>query len=117
MSATPASTALRVTNRLAVVLAMTRARVVLPVPGGPERSIEESWSFWIARRRSRPGPTMCSCPANSSRLRGRIREASGSADEAPREPPPPWAEKRAYRPWLAYWADHPDQELPFQTLW
>ena len=37
MSATPASTALRVTKRLAVVLAMTRARVVLPVPGGPER--------------------------------------------------------------------------------
>ena len=35
ISLTPASTALMLTKWLAVVLAMTRARVVLPVPGGP----------------------------------------------------------------------------------
>ena len=35
--ATPYRTAFRVTKRLVVVLAMTRASVVLPVPGGPEK--------------------------------------------------------------------------------
>jgi len=35
ISFTPASTALMVMKLLSVVLAMTRARVVFPVPGGP----------------------------------------------------------------------------------
>ena len=33
----------------------------------------------IARRNNRPGPTMCSCPMNSSSVRGRMRAASGAS--------------------------------------
>ena len=89
MSATPASTAFSEMKRLFVPLAMTRARVVLPVPGGPEKISDESWSFWMARRSRRPGPTMCSWPTNSSRLRGRMRAARGSAPPRPAEPDSP----------------------------
>gem|GEM_PF-6328238 len=43
---------------------------------------DESLSAWIALRKSRPFPTICSCPIYSSRLRGRIRAASGSRSAA-----------------------------------
>lgn len=52
------------------------ASVVLPHPGGPYSKIEEMRSPSIARRSRRPGPTICSWPIYSSRLRGRIRSAS-----------------------------------------
>ena len=58
--------------------ALSKASVVLPVPGGPHNKIEEnSRSDSIARRKSRPGPTRSSCPTYSSSERARIRAASG----------------------------------------
>ena len=44
MSFTPASTALNGTKTAPVRLAMMRASVVLPVPGGPQRMSEGTWS-------------------------------------------------------------------------
>ncbi len=44
--------------------------------------IDEMRSASIARRSSLPGPRMCSWPAYSSSVRGRIRAASGVAAAA-----------------------------------
>ena len=77
ISFTPPSTALNPTNSAPVRFATMRARVVLPVPGGPHRMSEGTWSASMARRSAVPGPSTCSCPAKSSRRRGRIRSASG----------------------------------------
>ena len=60
-----------------VRLAMMRARVVLPTPGGPQKIIEDTMSSSISRRSTFPAPMRCVCPANSSRLCGRRREARG----------------------------------------
>ena len=57
---------------------MMRAKVVLPVPGGPKKIKEDNWSAEIARRSKRPGAMICSCPMNSSRTRGRILAAKGA---------------------------------------
>ena len=54
-SLTPAVTADRATNALAVAPAISRARVVLPVPGGPQRITDDSRSASIRARRGRPG--------------------------------------------------------------
>ena len=62
-----------------VALAMMRARVVLPEPGGPQKMREVSWSVSISRRSSFPSPRRCSCPMNSSTVRGRIRSARGAS--------------------------------------
>ncbi len=48
-------------------------------PGGPHRIIEWRSPFSIAVRSSRPSPRRCAWPTNSSRLRGRMRSASGAA--------------------------------------
>ena len=77
-SFTPASTALRLLKWARVLPAMIRARVVLPVPGGPCRIRLPTRSAAMARRSSRPGPRIASCPTKSSRLRGRIRSARGA---------------------------------------
>ena len=76
-SATPALTALRGTKCDDVTRAINRASVVLPLPGGPHRIIEPTRSSSMARRSSCSGPTRCSWPTNSSRVRGRMRAASG----------------------------------------
>ena len=55
-SFTPASTALRLLKWARVLPAMIRARVVLPVPGGPCRIRLPTRSAAMARRSSRPGP-------------------------------------------------------------
>ena len=78
-SATPLVTALSLTNSLRVWFAMMEASVVLPVPGGPQKMELVSRSASIARRNSRPGPTMASCPMNSCSVRGRMRSASGAS--------------------------------------
>src|SRR6266702_2258677 len=65
ISLTPASTAEKGTKRAPATWAMRKATVVLPVPGGPQRIIE--------------------CRRPSSRLRGRIRSASGAGGDVPGE--------------------------------
>ena len=67
------------TKALAVVVpAMSWARVVLPVPGGPQRITEDRRSASIRARSGMPGPSRCSWPTTSSRRAGRIRAASGA---------------------------------------
>src|SRR5579859_758230 len=53
--------------------------VVFPTPGGPQRMREGMLFASTARRRALPGPMALSCPATSSRERGRIRSASGAS--------------------------------------
>ena len=73
----PDSTALKATNSAFVRSAISRASVVLPVPGGPHRMIDCSRSRSIISRSGRPGVTRSSWPTISSSDRGRIRSASG----------------------------------------
>src|SRR4029453_13606590 len=79
ISATLLSTPLIRINLAWVISEMMRARVVFPLPGGPEKITDGKRSASIARRNSFPGPRMCSWPTNSSSKRGRIRVASGAA--------------------------------------
>src|SRR6266542_1631160 len=76
-SATPLMTADIVVKRAPIASARSRARVVLPLPGGPHSSSEPSWPRSTERRRGPRSPTRCSCPTNSSSVRGRIRAARG----------------------------------------
>src|SRR5450759_892654 len=89
MSATPDVTAETSAKNALVVLAMTFARLVLPLPAGPYRISEESSSRSMALRSAVPGPTASFWPTNSSRVRGRMRAARGaplvSASSAPAE--------------------------------
>jgi len=77
MSFTPADTADIWTKAAFVAPASSRARVVFPVPGGPQRMSEGRAPPSTARRSRRPGPVRCSWPTSSSREAGRIRSASG----------------------------------------
>ncbi len=74
----PAVTAERVSNALAVAPATSRAMVVLPVPGGPHRMTDDSRSASINVRSGRPAPSRSSWPTTSSRVVGRSRAASGA---------------------------------------
>ena len=74
----PASTALNATNSAFVRSAISRASVVLPVPGGPHRMIDCSRSRSIISRSGRPGATSSSWPTISSSVRGRMRSARGT---------------------------------------
>jgi hypothetical protein len=67
-----------------VALAMMWASEVFPVPAGPHRITDRSSSDSIRARRALPGPSTCPCPTNSSRVRGRIRAASGASWSASR---------------------------------
>ena len=90
-SLTPADTAETSTNRRSVCWLTIEAIVVFPVPGGPHSSSDIDWSPSISRRSGAPAARSCSWPTSSSRVRGRIRTASG-ADAcvlAARAPPPP----------------------------
>ena len=74
-----------------VVSAMILASVVLPTPGGPQRIMEpdpesSSLSRSICTRNGLPGPSRCSCPLYSSRVRGRIRSAKGAVRTVPLGP-------------------------------
>ena len=77
-SFTPAAVADSVTRCLAVASASRRARVVLPVPAGPHRIDDPTRSDSASRRKGAPGPTRCSWPTTSSRVRGRRRAARGA---------------------------------------
>src|SRR3989442_11750919 len=81
-SATPEATADTGSKCELVIAAMMRARVVLPVPGGPQKISEGSRSSSMARRSNRPSPTRCSWPTNCSSLDGRILAASGACRSA-----------------------------------
>ena len=67
-----------------VAWAMMWASEVFPVPAGPHRITDRSSSASISARRALPGPSTCPCPTNSSRVRGRIRAASGASWSASR---------------------------------
>src|SRR3989442_5292158 len=77
ISLMPARTAVKETNSELVRRAMSRASVVLPQPGGPQKSMELKLSFSICARSDLPGARSFPWPMNSSRVRGRIRSASG----------------------------------------
>ena len=77
MRGTPSDTALNGTKALDVVVATSRASVVLPVPGGPQKIMDPGTPRSIASRNGRPGASNGSWPTNSSSPRGRIRAASG----------------------------------------
>ena len=82
-SFTPAAVAESVVRCLAVVSARRRARVVLPVPAGPQRMEETTRSDSARTRSGAPGATRCSWPTISSSVRGRRRVAKrGLALEA-----------------------------------
>ncbi|MDQ1358833.1 MAG: hypothetical protein QOG44_3206 [Acidimicrobiaceae bacterium] len=55
-SFTPAVTAESPTNARRVAPAINRARVVFPVPGGPQRITDDNRSASIRARKGRPGP-------------------------------------------------------------
>ena len=74
----PEETAEKCTHRAPVLLARICAKVVLPLPGGPQRTKDLSWPLSAISVRIRPGPRRCFCPTNSPRFRGRIRSASGA---------------------------------------
>src|SRR5207253_11196524 len=67
------------TNRARVVLAIMRASVVFPDPGGPQRIIDGMRSLAMALRRKRPSPNTSSRPTTSSIVFGRNRSASGAS--------------------------------------
>ena len=77
ISLMPLVTALKSMKLAWVRPAMMRARVVFPTPGGPQKIMEEMRSWSINCRKIFPSPKRCSCPTNSSRVRGRIRLANG----------------------------------------
>ena len=57
MSFTPPSTALMLRNCASKASAISRAMVVLPVPGGPQRMHECGWPDSKAMRNGMPGPS------------------------------------------------------------
>ncbi|MDT4846980.1 hypothetical protein FQZ97_810250 [compost metagenome] len=77
MSFTPPSTALMLRNCASKASAMSRAMVVLPVPGGPQRMQECGWPDSKAMRSDMPGPSRCCWPITSPSVLGRRRSARG----------------------------------------
>src|SRR3546814_2962466 len=63
--------------------ASSRAIVVLPVPGGPQRMIDDNCPAATMRPIAPSGPVRCSCPTTSARLLGRSRSARGAGPAAP----------------------------------
>ena len=67
------------TKRARVDLAMIRASVVFPEPGGPQKIIDGMRSLSMALRRKRPSPRRSSSPTMSSNEAGRRRSARGAS--------------------------------------
>src|SRR5258708_10324198 len=61
---------------------MMRANVVLPVPGGPQKTSDWNRSSSIIFRSARPGPMIFCWHWKSCSVRGRIRSASGRSDDS-----------------------------------
>ena len=77
-SFTEADTADSVMNSFSVWLAINRAKVVFPHPGGPHKMMEVSRSASIRVLSGAPTPINSSWPTRSSSRRGRSRAASGA---------------------------------------
>ena len=67
MSFTPAMTADSAMKCESVVRAISRASVVFPVPGGPQKTIECARPCSMARSSGLPSSSRCRCPENSAR--------------------------------------------------
>ncbi len=63
---TPSVTALKTSKALSVWRAKSRAKVVLPQPGGPQSTMLPIAPRSIALRKGFPVPSKCSWPRNSS---------------------------------------------------
>ena len=89
----PSVTAEKGTNAASIRPASIPARVVLPVPGGPQKMRLGTRPLSMSWRSGRFSPTSFGCPTNSSSVRGRMRAASGAsarpASRAPSAPGPP----------------------------
>ena len=83
ISLMPLVTAEKSMNAALVRLAMMRASVVLPTPGGPQKIMELMRSPSIRRRSTLPSPSRWVWPANSSSVCGRSRAASGRVSSPP----------------------------------
>ena len=59
----PLVTAEKLMNSAFVILAMIRASVVFPVPGGPQKIMEGMRSLSMSFLRTMPFPSRCFCPA------------------------------------------------------
>src|SRR5688572_108952 len=77
-SATPENTAEMATKRMPTASASSRAIVVFPVPGRPQRIIEASLPAATIRPIAPSGPVRCSWPTTSSSRAGRSPSASGA---------------------------------------
>src|SRR5512137_1669599 len=78
ISLMPDVTAEKGTKAARTCPAMSIARDVFPVPGGPQKMSDGISPCARAMRRILPSPRRCDWPTNSSRLRGRIRSAKGA---------------------------------------
>ena len=76
-SATPENTAEMPTKRRPTASASSRAMLVLPVPGGPQRMRLDSVPAATMRPMAPSGPVRCDWPTTSDSARGRRRSASG----------------------------------------
>ena len=76
--ATPSVTAENATKVASPRLARSRASVVLPLPGGPQRMRLERAPPSSMRLSGLPSARRRACPANSASVRGRIRAARGA---------------------------------------
>ena len=77
-SATPDATAESCCISAPTASASRYAIVVFPVPAGPHRMSEGRWPPSSSEVSAFPGPNRWRCPTSSSKLRGRIRVASGA---------------------------------------
>ena len=83
-SATPENTAESCSKCSAVASASSRATVVLPVPGGPQKISEPSERVSSMRVSAPSGPSRWSCPTTSASFVGRSLSASGRGASASR---------------------------------
>ena len=78
-SGRPALTAENSSNDPRQAVAMIRASVVLPEPGGPWKIAEWGSPVSTVVRSADPSASRCSCPTSSSTERGRIRTGRGAS--------------------------------------
>ena len=90
ISFTPEKTADSAMNSCPKAFAVSRASVVLPTPGGPQRIIECGCPDSNASRSGLSGPSRCFCPITSSSVAGLSSSASGTPLLFPAAAPRTW---------------------------